>query len=217
MPMVGQPARGRVSLWIRIVAGVATAGLLAFLVGFFWFIDRAGRLPAIDGPRTEAMVALTGGSARVNDAVTLLGQGRARRLLITGVHHDVGEREIARAVPGARPLMDCCIDLDHRALNTLGNALETRRWVRVHGFKSVTVVTSNYHMPRTMLELRRLMPNVAFFSHQVRSEVIRVDEWWRDWQTFRILSLEYVKFLMAAIHLRLDRAIDATLAPTSRG
>lgn len=173
-------------------------------LGFLSFADGVTRPAAEQPPRTEAIVAMTGGAQRVTDAVALLGAGHGRRLLISGVHPAVGERDIARAVPEAEPLLGCCIDLDHRALNTFGNAIETARWVRQHAFRSVLVVTSAYHMPRTMLELRRQLPDITLVAHPVQPASANGSPWWKDGQSLKILGLEYAKYLMAAVRLRVD-------------
>ncbi len=103
--------------------------------------------------RTDGIVALTGGAQRIGDAIDLLAAGYGRRLLITGVNERTSREEIARLNPTQRQLIACCVDLDYRARNTIGNAIETRRWMRTHHFSTVAVVTSNYHMPRTLVEL----------------------------------------------------------------
>ena len=103
-------------------------------------------------------MVLTGGPSRITDAIDLLAAGRGRRLLITGVHPTTNLAEIARLVPETQRTFASSIDLDHEAINTVGNAIETKRWIRERGYRSVIVVTSNYHMPRAMAELAHQMP-----------------------------------------------------------
>jgi hypothetical protein len=95
-------------------------------------IERLEREPA---SRTDAIVALTGGAERIGDAIDLLAKGYGRRLLITGVNERTSRDQIARLNPGQRRLFDCCVDLDYRARNTIGNAIETRRWMADHRFR----------------------------------------------------------------------------------
>ncbi len=75
-------------------------------------------------------------------------------------------------------LLECCVDLDHSAVNTVGNAAETRRWAQGPRFRSLIVVTSNYHMPRTMAELGRQLPDVALIPFPVVSDKLRAEPWW---------------------------------------
>src|SRR5262249_22677598 len=112
-------------------------------------------------------------------AIELLAAGRGRRLLISGVHRATSAAEIARINPRYEGLVSCCVDLDHSAINTVGNAVETRRWVRDRGFTSLIVVTSAYHMPRTMAELEKQMPDTQLVPFPVVTEKMRSAPWCR--------------------------------------
>ncbi|MCC5978359.1 MAG: YdcF family protein [Salinarimonas sp.] len=170
---------------------------LALVTGFVLFVQTLDDYRhAGDPPRAQGIVALTGGSQRVADAIDLLSRGFADRLLISGVNERTTRAQIARLNPGQKDWLECCVDLDHRARNTIGNAIETRRWVVDRGFEAIIVVTSNYHMPRTMLELDNAMPDVAKHPHAVSPADMDVSLWWRDSATFRLIGQEYLKFLM---------------------
>ena len=106
----------------------------------------------------DGIVVLTGGSSRVSDAMELLAAGYGKRLLISGVHPTNAASDISRSLPDNQSLLRCCVDLDRSAVNTRSNAAQTRRWVHERGFKSLIVVTSNYHMPRAVVELSHAMP-----------------------------------------------------------
>ena len=120
--------------------------------------------------KADGIVVLTGAAARIPDAIELLADERGKRLLITGVHRTTSSREIARVTPLYSKYFTCCIDLDRSALNTFGNALETKRWAREHNFNSLIVVTSNWHMPRAMAELAHQLPDVTLIPYPVISE-----------------------------------------------
>ncbi|WP_315855223.1 YdcF family protein [Chenggangzhangella methanolivorans] len=124
-------------------------------------------------------------------------------MLISGVHPETTERELARAQPDYAAFARCCVDLGRRALNTAGNAVETRRWAVGHGFRSLIVVTSGYHMPRTMMELAREMPNVELIPYAVVTDRLKGEHWWRDLDTARLLAGEYVKYVAALVRVRL--------------
>jgi uncharacterized SAM-binding protein YcdF (DUF218 family) len=190
---------GRVALALLAGCGVASvAGAAGFLV-FVSSLDRVER----DPPGTaDAIVALTGGAQRIGDAIELLGRGFGGRLLITGVNERTSREEIARLSPGQRRLVECCVDLDYRARNTVGNAEETRRWVRENGFRSLIVVTSNYHMPRTMVELDHALPQVEKVPHPVVSRAVDPSGWWGSVATARLLASEYAKYLMVSLRTR---------------
>jgi len=172
----------------------------AALAGFFIFVQTIARYERIPSGRTDAIVALTGGAQRIGDAIDLLGRGYAGRLLITGVNERIGLDEIARLNPGRRAVIECCVDLDYRARNTIGNAIETRRWMQDNGFRSLIVVTSNYHMPRTLTELDHVLPRARKVPYAVVTGSVDLDGWWRDPGTARLLVYEYVKLL--AVYFR---------------
>ena len=105
-------------------------GLGLLVAGFFWFVDKVPTREAqIDG-NADGIVVLTGAASRIPDAIELLAAGRGQRLLITGVHRATSAKEIARLTPLYQRVFSCCVDLDRSALNTLGNATETRRYAR---------------------------------------------------------------------------------------
>jgi uncharacterized SAM-binding protein YcdF (DUF218 family) len=199
------PVRRRVAL--LLAAGVAVSlGLLAFSLGFAGFVhglDATERDPAASA---DGIVALTGGSQRIEDAIELLARGYGRRLLITGVNVRTDRDAIARLSPRQRDLVDCCVDLDYRARNTVGNAVETRRWARENGFRSLIVVTSNYHMPRTMAELDHALPDARKASHSVITPTVDPQGWWRSPNAIRVLVSEYAKYVVASLRTRLTSA-----------
>lgn len=190
-------SRRRAFFALGAVAGAAAALLVA---GFLNFVAQVPEGEQATPPRGDGIVALTGGADRLSDALRLLASGRGRRLLISGVNAETSERQLAYVQPDYLAFARCCVDLGRRALNTAGNAVETRRWADSHGFRSLIVVTSGYHMPRTLMELAREMPNVEFHPYAVQTERL---PWWRDWPTARLLIGEYAKYLAALVRVRL--------------
>src|SRR5262249_8869490 len=119
--------------WLRrmvlAVVGLAVASAMAGAAGVWGFVLSLPTPEVKLQGRADGIVVLTGGSSRVADAIELLSEGRGRRLLITGVHRATTSAEIKRLAPSYGPMIACCVDLDHSALNTVGNAVETKRWV----------------------------------------------------------------------------------------
>src|SRR6266568_1024946 len=188
--------------FLTMFIGVVGTFLLA--AGFIWF---ALKIPGEDiskDRKADGIVALTGAAARIPDAIELLATERGKRLLITGVHRATSSREIARITPLYSKYFTCCIDLDRSALNTFGNALETRRWARDHNFNSLIVVTSNWHMPRAMAELAHQLPDVTLIAYPVISEKTKAEPWWSNVESARVLFLEYLKYLLACTRMRID-------------
>lgn len=155
--------------------------------------------------KTEGIVAFTGGSDRVIDAAAILARGQAQRLLITGVHRATDSSVLARLLPVSREMFNCCVDLGYEAKDTAGNARETRLWAQAHHLtRSLIVVTSNYHMPRALLELSAVLPGVELYPFPVVSEHVDVADWATDFRVTRLVGGEYVKYLRALIRITFD-------------
>ncbi len=190
--------------WRIIFAGATAFALIGFvfLLGFAAFLTSLERSEREPPMRADGIVALTGGAQRVEDAIELLAKGFAQRLLITGVNERTSRETIKRLSPGQRGLVECCVDLDYRARNTVGNAAEIGRWAREKGFRSLIVVTSNYHLPRTLAELDEALPDTRKVPYAVVASVRPGEAWWADLGRVRVLLPEYVKFLAVSVRTR---------------
>jgi uncharacterized SAM-binding protein YcdF (DUF218 family) len=188
----------------RAVALLAIACVLVFGAGFVWFLWHVPAEEIALDRNADGIVVLTGGASRVADAVELLAEGRGTRLLISGVHPATNAAEIARQVPRHEKLVACCVDLDYAAVNTVGNAVGTRRWVRARGFRSLIVVTSSYHMPRTMAELAKQMPDIVLIPFPVVSDKLRNEPWWTSAPTAKLILSEYAKYIVALLRMRME-------------
>ncbi len=185
----------------------ALSGLLAGFVGFALSLERAETTLMV---RADGVVALTGGTDRVAEAAELLARGQARRLLITGVNKSTRGPDLAKLLPVSHDLFACCVDLGYQARDTAGNALETRDWAKAHSIGgSLIVVTSNYHMPRALVELSAALPGVDLYPFPVVSDRIHVADWSRDIGVARLIAAEYVKYLYAWTR---TRVLDKTAA-----
>ena len=171
--------------------------VLIWTIGLFAFADRVrGYAPAAEPARADAIVALTGPSAeRVNAAIRLLEQDKGQRVLISGVNREVRRQELRALTPGSNRLFNCCVDLGFEAETTNGNAQEIAAWARARGYDSLIVVTSDYHMPRSILELRSAAPDLELTPYAVSTPSLDNSRWWRAAVTARRMTLEYVKYL----------------------
>jgi uncharacterized SAM-binding protein YcdF (DUF218 family) len=174
------------------------------VVGFLRFVDSMAIVETPPSQNADGIVVLTGAAFRINDALELLAEGRGKRLLISGVNPSTRAQEIARLMPEHGKLFSCCVDLDRSAVNTIGNAVEARRWVISQGFRSLIVVTSNFHMPRALAELGHQLPGITLVPYAVISDRVRVESWWSNPATAKLLLSEYGKYLVAPIRHRLD-------------
>lgn len=190
-----------------LIGGACVGG--AFLLGYAGFALSLPREEFALPAQAEGIVALTGGSDRVLDAATLLASGQARRMLITGVNRATRSAVIAKILPVSRQLFDCCVDLGYQALDTAGNARETREWARQHNItRSLIVVTSNYHMPRAMVEMSAALPEVELYPFPVVSEHIDVSDWVSNLRVARFIGKEYVKYLGSLLRTKVMKDFD---------
>ena len=197
------PHRPRLRWLGRTTFFVFAAGALVLGLGFVWFIWRVPADEVSLDRNADGIVALTGGASRIADAIELLALGRGKRLLISGVNRSTSSHEISRLNPELERWVRCCVDFD-RSLNTLGNAIETRRWAESRGFRSLIVVTSNYHMPRALAEIAHQLPGVALVPFPVVTERQRAEPWWSGGTTTRLMVSEYVKYIFARLRMGLN-------------
>ncbi|MBV9569822.1 MAG: YdcF family protein [Alphaproteobacteria bacterium] len=188
---------------LAFMGRIVLAVFLVYCLGFLVFATTLPHRPA-SVPRADAIVTLTGGDSRLETAVHLLEQGNARRLLITGVHPSITKPEIKQIASGGHRF-DCCADLDFAAEDTRENAAEAAGWMRAHKFRSLILVTANYHMPRSLAEFSADMPKVKLVPYPVEPEGIDFARWWRNPHAVRLLHAEYAKYLASLV---LDRFVS---------
>jgi uncharacterized SAM-binding protein YcdF (DUF218 family) len=187
--------------------------LFAFVGGFVVFASStAGFAPTV-GERADGIVVLTGAAHRLSEASRLLAEGQGKRLLISGANRLATRHDLYRSSGLDKKLFNCCVDIGYAAHDTFGNAEETKAWAADHHFSRLIIVTSRYHMPRSLIEIRRAMPDAVLVPYPVSSRNFKSERWWMHAATARLLFTEYVKFLPSAARFaaaRLMRSWDAS-------
>ena len=183
----------------RFLASAAAWLFAAYAAGFGLFVMNLPPPASDPGGKADAIVALTGEGGRLAPAVLLLEHGGGKRLLITGVNRATSKRNLKSLLQDAGAAFDCCADLGFAAADTRGNAEEAAQWARKHNYRSLIVVTTAYHMPRSLVEFEAQMPDVKLVPFPVPAERTPT-----TWQSLRRLHGEYLKFLasLARIGLR---------------
>lgn len=179
----------------------ALVGVVLWLAGFAWFAQRINTYTPDTTTRTGAIIALTGGRHRIAEAIELLNKGMADRLFISGVGRHISLDNIARRQKlGDFPRHK--ITLGQKALDTVGNAAETTAWLRQNRINSIRLVTSNYHVERSIIEFRAQNPDLIIIPHPVYSERVS-KKWWTTWHTFSLIFAEYNKFLYVYVRIKI--------------
>jgi uncharacterized SAM-binding protein YcdF (DUF218 family) len=203
-----RPLGWRIVVWTLIA--MLAIGFL-WVGGLLWFTGDLDRRVVNTGDKTDAIVVLTGGSGRLEAGFTLLAEGRSGKLFVSGVGPATSREQIRGLVHLSLDRFDCCVDLGRDARDTVGNAVETAEWMHRQSFASLRLVTSSYHMPRSLIEFRRAMPSVALVPHPVFPEHVKLDRWW-EWQgTAILIAEEYTKFLFSLGRARLISPNDRAL------
>jgi uncharacterized SAM-binding protein YcdF (DUF218 family) len=181
--------------WRLVLLLLPALPLLLLALGFVRFLALAGAGPAEPERPTDGIAVLTGGAERVETGLRLLREGRARVLLVSGVHPDVTLADLAHLAAMAPADLAGRVALGHAATSTRGNAAEIAAWARAERLGSIRVVTAGYHMPRALLELRRALPEVAVLAHPMLPATLRDAGAAGRLRTWSLLLREYLKYL----------------------
>ena len=188
----------RIRRRFRWLLGTALVLFVFFAIGFGYFLANLPPTASDSSAQADAIVALTGEGARLAPAVTLLEKGSGKRLLITGVNPQISKPYLKKLLHGGEAF-DCCADLGFAALDTRGNAQEAARWAAARRYRSLIIVTADYHMPRSLVEFGAQMPGVELVPYPVAADNPKA----ALWESARRLSGEYVKYVASVVRVSL--------------
>lgn len=184
-----------------LVPGTLVFVLCFFTLGLYEFSSRATIEANFNSlPKADGIVVLTGEGSRIHSAVKLLEARQGKRLLISGVSREVSDKTVYTVFADKKAERYCCIDLDRLSLDTRGNAEHTAEWIDLHDYKRIIVVTSSYHMPRSLELLRNQMPSVEFIPAQIIPDDLKGNTTLGMMLSPKIL-IEYSKLLVTKLHL----------------
>lgn len=193
-------------------AALSLLVLLAVLwtVGFGLFLADLKLAAQSDNLATRegnlGVVVFTGGPNRMITSMEVLTSGAGSRLLISGVNETSSRDALRGHVEDPSELFDCCVDLDYASHNTIENAAQSVAWAHENEFDGLVVVTSYYHMPRSLVELHHRDQALTIYPHCVYPANYDENHWWHP-NKFRILALEYTKYEMALMRIRLTNLL----------
>lgn len=185
-------------MFARLILSVMALALV-WAVGLFLFIGAIPVAAAEDVAPADGVVVYTGGGARIAAGLALMQKGAGRRLLISGVNPEIGRNEIIELWPDAAATFDCCVDLGDQARTTEGNAEEVSDWAAANGFRRLILVTSDYHMPRALIETRARLSDVEIIPYAAPSAFLDENGRPASNEAWRALAFEYSKFLAARV------------------
>lgn len=168
--------------------------LVLYGLGFALFGVTLGKPAPDNAARTEGIVVITGGAGRIEHAVEILADGQGKRLLVAGADPSVTKADIIHRLGGRRTLVQCCVDLGSESVDTRSNAEETRRWLERRKYRSLRLITSDWHMRRARYEFRRVLGD----DYKVVPDAVRTEP------GFMTLFGEYNKYLLRRIAVWLD-------------
>jgi len=177
-----------------MISRIVSLLLLLYAIGFVLFAFTLGKPAPADARATDAAVVLTGGSGRLEHGIEVVRERKAARLLVAGVDPSVRKRDLAQRVPGSDNMLKCCVDLGSESVDTRTNAEEASRWLIGHGFNSLRLITSDWHMRRARYEFGRVLGN----KYQIVPDAVRTDP------SFLTLFGEYNKYVLRRIAVWID-------------
>lgn len=170
--------------------------LTVLVIGFIRFSYSILQIkPSEPSNFLDAIVVFTGGKERIKTAIDLLEKDLAKKLFISGVNKSVNLEEILKQMNLPYSQIHDKIFIGYNATNTKENAKETAEWLLDNNFKTILLVTSAYHMPRSYLELNRVMPDLIIYQYPVFAENINYERWWQGSKTTSLMVMEYFKYL----------------------
>lgn len=192
-PSVMQAVRRSMPRW----ALLALTAAILWIAGLIWFAEAIPAAVDDADSHTDAVVVLTGAAGRLDTGIDLLAGKKAKKLFVSGVYRGVDVQQLLRLSRRPDAALNCCIVLGHTADDTRGNAEETAQWVTRERFTSIRLVTSSYHMRRSLLEFSRAMPSVRIIPHPVFPKGFKAHSWWNWPGTLQLIVTEYSKYLVA--------------------
>jgi uncharacterized SAM-binding protein YcdF (DUF218 family) len=184
--------------------------LIAASLDFGFFLSHVAQQGADPHLKADGIAVLTGARERITAAAPLLAEGKGKRLLISGVHERTHLADLLRIEPALEPFTSCCLDLGRKATNTIGNAQEVTAWARAKSYRSLWLVTSDYHMPRALLELQQASPDLVIYPWPVSSAHEGGFTLWRDATVWRLILSEWVKFHVVRLRIALGLPMSDT-------
>ena len=190
----------------RILFILALAAVALWAYGLACFVARIPKTPSTGTETTDAIVILTGGSLRMEHGLSLLRGQRAGKLFVSGVEGGLTVPELLRSKELRQFETNTPLDritLGYKAHSTSGNALEVAQWATANHIGSIRLVTGNYHIPRSVMEIHAAIPSLRVIPEPVFPKHFEDNAWWMSADSLRLVISEYHKYLASLLWHRL--------------
>ena len=155
------------------------------------------------------IVILTGGTNRIKDGLKIIEDFKKSKkinykILVSGTGMGFTKSSLKKKLgPNFNPkLIQCCVDLDSVSKNTFTNASETFKWAKKNNIKEFILITSNYHMPRAILEFKNIMPKLKIYTYAIIPKKHNIENWLNSYETFNLIFTEYCKYIFSSLRIR---------------
>ena len=180
-------------------------------INLFYFKETILSFKKHDNIKSSNIVILTGGTNRIKDGLKIIqGFNKSKKtnfkILVSGTGKGFTKSSLINKIDQnfSLNLIECCIDLDSVSKNTYTNAIETSRWVNKNNINKFILITSNYHMPRAILEFKNIMPNKKIYTFPITPRKHNIDEWLSSYQTFNLIFKEFCKYIFATVRIKIS-------------
>ena len=184
--------------------------LAIFFIQLFFFKEKVLSFQKYNNTKSSNIVILTGGTNRIKDGLNIINHfDKSKRtkfkILVSGTGKGFSKNSLIKQIgPNFNPkLIECCIYLDSVSKNTLTNAIETSKWANRNDLKEFILITSNYHMPRAILEFKNVMPNHKIYTFAITPRKHNIKEWMSSYETFSLIFKEFCKYIVSNLRIKL--------------
>jgi len=177
--------------------------LVAFFFGLVGFVDTINKYKQPRLVLADVAVVLTGGAGRIEKGIEILNKNKVKKLFISGVHKSVVVKKLLNVVKdnSFNQYNKSNIILGYQAKTTFDNGIEVANFIKNNNYKSIYLITSKFHMPRSMYEVRHRLPNVKIIPYPINNNNIKIKNWYSYSGTLFILTFEYLKTLLVILRI----------------
>ena len=187
-----------------------TSTITVFFVELNNFKENILSFSENNNKQSPNIVILTGGTNRIKDGLKIIEDFKIPKIikykiLVSGTGIGFTKNSLRKKLGPTfnNHLIQCCVELDSISKNTFTNARETFKWTKKNDINEFILITSNYHMPRAVLEFKSVMPNLKIYTYTIIPIKHDINNWLNSYRTFSLVFTEYCKYIIASIRVKI--------------